>query len=74
MGILISKIKIPPNSYLCDNAITWRVNYCLNIVIDYCMICELCDLLKRRRHYKLCDLLQYAKMWIVEACIILQVM
>ena len=26
-------------------------------VIDNCMICELCGLLKRRRHYKLCDLL-----------------
>ena len=51
------KNKNPPKSYLCDNVITWCVNCCLNIVIDNCMICELCDLLKRRRHYELCDLL-----------------
>ena len=43
----------------CDNMhlITSYVNCCWNIVIDNCMICGLCDLLKRRRHYELCDLL-----------------
>ena len=66
--ILIREIKIPP--YLCDNAITWCVNCCWNIVIDNCMICEFCGLLKRRRRYKLCDLfMKYADwlhgMWFV---------
>ena len=37
--------------------ITWCVICCWNIVIDNCMICGLCELLKRRRHYELCDLL-----------------
>ena len=41
--------------------ITGYVICCWNIVIDNCMICELCDLLKRRRHYKLCDLLLMIK-------------
>ena len=35
--ILIREIKIPP--YLCDNAITWRVNYGNLYDITGCVIC-----------------------------------
>ena len=44
--------------------ITGYVNCCWNIVIDNCMICGLCDLLKRRKHYKLCDLFMKYADWL----------
>ena len=45
--ILIKEIKIPP--YLCDNAITWCVNYGNLYYITGCVICynmQRCGLLK----------------------------
>ena len=41
--------KNPPNSYLCDNAITWRVSYGNLYDITGCVICynmQRCGLLK----------------------------
>ena len=43
--ILIKEIKIPPNSYLCDNAITWCVNCCYLWLQAMWIVYEICGLI-----------------------------
>ena len=50
--------KNPPNPSLCDNAITWYVNCCLNIVANRMRAVTSCAILvKYIKHYELCGLL-----------------